>query len=378
MELKPSSPARMAMNNGNRFKLGLFGANCSSGRAVTTVPERWSASWADNLAVGRIADAAGLDFLLPIARWKGYGGDTDYQGTTLETITWAAGLLASTERITVFGTVHAPLFPPVIAAKQFVTVDHISQGRFGLNLVVGWNADEFDMFGVKQRDHEDRYAYGQEWIDAVKMMWSDQEDFAFDGNFIKLTAVRSKPKPYGGSRPLLMNAGASPIGRAFALKNCDAFFTNAPKDAFDVLARHVQEIKTEAKQYDRDIDVYTVGVVTCRQTQAEAEDYYRHCIIDNADWSAVDSILAKRKVTAETVGAEEFERQRKHQANGMGGLPIVGDPDFVAQQLANLAKAGLRGAGLSFINYKDELPFFCAEILPRLERMGLRESGRPA
>lgn len=378
MELKPSSPARMAMNNGNRFKLGLFGANCSSGRAVTTVPERWSASWADNLAVGRIADAAGLDFLLPIARWKGYGGDTDYQGTTLETITWAAGLLASTERITVFGTVHAPLFPPVIAAKQFVTVDHISQGRFGLNLVVGWNADEFDMFGVKQRDHEDRYAYGQEWIDAVKMMWSDQEDFAFDGNFIKLTAVRSKPKPYGGSRPLLMNAGASPIGRAFALKNCDAFFTNAPKDAFDVLARHVQEIKTEAKQYDRDIDVYTVGVVTCRQTQAEAEDYYRHCIIDNADWSAVDSILAKRKVTAETVGAEEFERQRKHQANGMGGLPIVGDPDFVAQQLANLAKAGLRGAGLSFINYKDELPFFCAEILPRLERMGLRESRRPA
>lgn len=378
MELKPSSPARMAMNNGNRFKLGLFGANCSSGRAVTTVPERWSASWADNLAVGRIADAAGLDFLLPIARWKGYGGDTDYQGTTLETITWAAGLLASTERITVFGTVHAPLFPPVIAAKQFVTVDHISQGRFGLNLVVGWNADEFDMFGVKQRDHEDRYAYGQEWIDAVKMMWSDQEDFAFDGNFIKLTAVRSKPKPYGGSRPLLMNAGASPIGRAFALKNCDAFFTNAPKDAFDVLARHVQEIKTESKQYGRDIDVYTVGVVTCRQTQAEAEDYYRHCIIDNADWSAVDSILAKRKVTAETVGAEEFERQRKHQANGMGGLPIVGDPDFVAQQLANLAKAGLRGAGLSFINYKDELPFFCAEILPRLERMGLRESGRPA
>jgi alkanesulfonate monooxygenase SsuD/methylene tetrahydromethanopterin reductase-like flavin-dependent oxidoreductase (luciferase family) len=152
----------MAMNNGNRFKLGLFGANCSSGRAVTTVPERWSASWADNLAVGRMADAAGLDFLLPIARWKGYGGDTDYQGTTLETITWAAGLLASTERITVFGTVHAPLFPPVIAAKQFVTVDHISQGRFGLNLVVGWNADEFDMFGVKQRDHEDRYAYGQE------------------------------------------------------------------------------------------------------------------------------------------------------------------------------------------------------------------------
>jgi len=59
--------------------------------------------------------------MLPIGRWKGYGGETDYQGATFETLTWAAGLLASTKRITVFGTVHAPLFHPVIAAKQMVT-----------------------------------------------------------------------------------------------------------------------------------------------------------------------------------------------------------------------------------------------------------------
>ena len=185
---------RMAMYNANALKIGLFGPNCSSGRAVTRVPERWSGSWPDNLRLARMADEAGIDFLLPIARWKGYGGDTDYQGATFETLTWASGLLASTRRITVFGTVHAPLFNPIIAAKEFVTADHIGEGRFGLNLVVGWNEDEFDMFGVKQRDHEDRYKYGQEWIDAIKMMWSDAEDFDFNGEFIKLRAVRSKPK----------------------------------------------------------------------------------------------------------------------------------------------------------------------------------------
>ena len=361
------------MNNKNEFKIGLFGANCSSGRAVTMVPERWSASWADNLSLAKMADDFGIDFLLPIARWKGYGGVTDYQGSTLETVTWAAGLLAATKRITVFGTVHAPLFHPVIAAKEFVTADHIGQGRLGVNLVVGWNEDEFDMFGVKQRDHDDRYAYGQEWIDAVKMMWSDREDFDFDGEFIKLRAVRAKPKPFGGSRPLLMNAGASPVGRAFALRNCDAFFTNAPKDSLDVLTKHVQAVKTEAEQQARNIDVYTVGAITCRPTKSDAAEYYRHCITENADWSAVNSILAKKKITPQAVGAVEFERQRKHQANGMGGLPIVGDPDSVAQDIANLSKAGLRGIGMSLINYKDELPFFCAEVLPRLERMGLRE-----
>src|SRR5713101_5714737 len=90
---------RMAMYNSNALKIGLFGANCSSGRAVTKVPERWSGNWQDNLRLARLADAAGIDFLLPIGRWKGYGGDTDFHGSTLETVTWAVGLLGATSRI---------------------------------------------------------------------------------------------------------------------------------------------------------------------------------------------------------------------------------------------------------------------------------------
>ena len=57
----------------------------------------------------------------------------------------------------------------------------------------------------------------------------------------------------------------------------------------------------------------------------------------------------------------------------MGGLPLVGDPDTIANQMADLAAAGLRGIAVSFVNYLDELPFFCAEVVPRLARMGLRE-----
>src|SRR5438309_200453 len=82
-------------------------------------------------------------------------------------------------------------------------------GLFGLNIVVGWNEDEFQMFGVTQREHEQRYDYAQEWIDAVKMAWGPQDDFDFDGQFLKLRKIRAKPKPYGGTRPLIMNAGAS-------------------------------------------------------------------------------------------------------------------------------------------------------------------------
>jgi FMNH2-dependent dimethyl sulfone monooxygenase len=363
---------RMSMYNANVLKIGLFGPNCSSGRAVTHVPERWSGSWPDNLRLARMADEAGIDFLLPIARWKGYGGDTDYQGATFETVTWASGLLASTKRITVFGTVHAPLFNPIIAAKEFVTADHIGEGRFGLNLVVGWNEDEFDMFGVQQREHDERYDYAQEWVDVMKMAWSDREEFDFKGRYFDLKGVRAKPKPYGGTRPLMMNAGASDVGRAFALRNCDAFFTNTSRHVREETEKKVRAVKAEAEKYGREIDVYTVGVITCRPSRKEAEERYRYCAVEQADWSAVDLILAKKNITVHNHSPADFEMKRNQYANGMGGLPVVGDPDTVAEQLANLSRAGLRGIGISFVNYTDELPYFCDEVLPRLTRLGVR------
>ena len=377
----PSTPSismleRMAMYSDNTLKIGLFGANCSSGRAVTMVPERWTGNWEDNLALAKMSDAAGIEFMLPVGRWKGYGGDTDYMGTTLETITWATGLLASTKRLIVFGTVHAPLFHPIIAAKQFVTADQVGEGRFGLNIVVGWNEDEFQMFGVTQRDHEARYDYAQDWIEAVKLAWGPQEDFDFDGRFIKLKKVRAKPKPYGGARPLIMNAGASPTGRAFAIRNCDAFFTQASRTSMAETAKTVQAAKDDAKAQGRELDVYAVGVVTCRPTKKEAEEYYHYATIENADWSAVDGILGKKNISAATVGEEEFQKQRHHYAHGLGGLLMVGDPDQIAKQLADLSAAGLRGIGFSFVNYLKELPYFCDEVLPRLERMGVRQKRR--
>jgi FMNH2-dependent dimethyl sulfone monooxygenase len=368
-----SIESRRAMHGRNKLQIGLFGLNCSSGRAVTLVPERWSGSWPDNKRLAQLSDDAGIDFLLPIGRWKGYGGDTDYQGTTLETVTWATGLLAVTKRITVFGTVHAPIFNPIVAAKEMVTADHVGEGRFGLNIVVGWNEGEFGMFGVEQRQHEDRYGYAQEWIDVIKAIWSDREDFDFDGNYLRMRGIRGKPKPYGGTRPVIMNAGASPTGQAFAIKNCDAFFLQASRSSLDETAQRVRLAKDAARAQGREIGCYTVGVVTCRPTQKEAEDYFRYSIVERADWNAVDGILALKNISPQTVPMEEFLKQRSGYAQGMGGLPIVGDPDHVAGQLADLSKAGLTGIAISLVNYLDELPYFVDEVCGRLERMGLRE-----
>jgi alkanesulfonate monooxygenase SsuD/methylene tetrahydromethanopterin reductase-like flavin-dependent oxidoreductase (luciferase family) len=366
---------RIAMYNANTLKIGIFGANCSSGRSATKVPERWTASWPDCLRLARMADAAGIDFMLPIGRWKGYGGDTDFHGSTLETITWAVGLLSATRRMTVFGTVHAPLFHPLIAAKEFVTADHVGEGRFGVNLVVGWNEGEFEMFGVSQREHDARYDFAQEWLDAVRRAWSEHDEFDFDGEFLRLKGVRAYPKPYGGTRPIIMNAGSSQVGQNFALRNCDAFFvaTAGSRTSLEGNARKVADIKRAAQDFGREIEVYTVGQVICRPTQQEAEDYYRHAIIENADWGAIDGMLANKNITPQTIPAEEYEKKRQYfAANAIGGYPFVGTPERVAGELESISRAGVRGIALSFVNYLDELPYFCEEVLPRLQGLGTR------
>jgi alkanesulfonate monooxygenase SsuD/methylene tetrahydromethanopterin reductase-like flavin-dependent oxidoreductase (luciferase family) len=173
-----------------------------------------------------------------------------------------------------------------------------------------------------------------------------------------------------------MNAGASATGRAFAIRNCDAFFTQASRTSMAETAKIVQSAKDDARSQGRELDVYAVGVVTCKPTRKEAEEYYHYCTIDNADWSAVDGILGKKNISPATVGEEEFQRQRHHYAHGLGGLLMVGDPDQIAKQLADLSHAGLRGIGFSFVNYLKELPYFCDEVLPRLERMGIRQKRR--
>ena len=362
---------RMAMYSANKLKIGLFGANCSSGRAVTKVPERWSGNWPDNLRLARMADEAGIEFLLPIGRWKGYGGEDRLSGHDARNHHLG-------DRIAGLDQASHGVRDRARAAVQsdhrrqgMVTADHVGEGRFGLNIVVGWNEGEFEMFGVKQRDHEQRYdtrRSGSTYQDDLV----GPEEFDFKGKYLDMKAIRGKPKPYGGGRPLIMNAGASPTGQAFAIRNCDAFFLQASRTSLDETAQKVAHAKNQAKQQGRELGVYTVGVVTCKPTKKAAEEYYHHRMVEHADWSAVDGILALKNITPQTVPMQQFVTQRSQFAQGLGGLAIVGDPDRVAQQIADLSEAGLTGIALSLVNYADELPYFSDEVLPRLERAGVR------
>jgi len=257
--------------NGNAIRLGLFGANCSSGRTYATLAERWDASWENNVRLAQLADEVGIECMVPIARWKGYGGESNPNGSSFESIAWACGLLAVTRRLNVFCTVHVPLHHPLVAAKQMATADHIGQGRLGVNIVCGWNEDEFQMFGVTQHEHDERYAQGEEWWSIVKRIWTGEVPFDYTGTHYQLRAVEGSPQPYGAQAPLMMNAGSSAAGRQFAIRHSDMHFdgVHTPEASIERIA----ETKRLARERGRNIQVWTPVGIVCRPTQQEADDY---------------------------------------------------------------------------------------------------------
>jgi len=359
--------ATTGLYGNEKFKIGLFGMNCSNGLTMTKAPERWIASWENNKAAAIAADQGGIDFLLPIGRWTGYEGETDFQGSSFETMTWASGLLACTSKITACATLHIPFVNPVFAAKQMVTAHHIGNGRFALNIVSGWNQGEFDMFGLNLIDHDIRYSYTEEWVDIVKKIWSESIPFDHEGKWMKLKAVSSKPKPWGGRQPMLISAGASLEGRGFGARHVDCLFTSIRDIAG--LQENITNIRSLGN--GREFGLFASGHMICRKTRKEADEFYDYIVTQNGDWEAADS-AARIRLKGREGRYDEIRNFKERLISGLGTHMLFGSYDEVAEQIQILGDAGLDGMALGLVNYVTELPHLCDEVLPRLERLGLR------
>src|SRR5919198_6313640 len=260
-----------ALFNDNRLKLGVFGLNVSNGCAATTAEGHLQPTWQNNLDIAVMADRAGIEALVPVARWKGFGGATNFNGSCFETYTWAAGLGAQTERIAVFATSHVPTMHPIVAAKQATTIDHISGGRFALNVVCGWFEPEFAMFGRPMMDHETRYEYAAEWLEIVRRLWTAEDEFDYEGRFFRVEKGFHQPKPLQQPHPPIMNAGRSGIGNRFAAKYADMVFVSFWESGHRGAGAAVADIRRLAREeFGREVQVWSTAFVLCRPTEAEA------------------------------------------------------------------------------------------------------------
>lgn len=364
----------------NRFKFGVFGLNCAGGMTLSSAPERWPALWDEIAEVARIADRAGIEFLLPIAKWNGLGGAADMWGRSFETFTQAAALGAITQNIGLFVTAHVSLLTPAFVAKAISTVDHVTHGRAGLNLVCGWNPDEFDMHGVKV-DADSRYARGLEWSRIYERLLRG-ERFDWDGEFYQLRGLVTDPLPVQKPRPPVMSAAQSGDGQVFAAQAADILFTamHSVDQVRDTLAQQ----QTLAARYGRRPELYVETQIVCKPTRKEAEDWIHYYATDKADQGALDYFRRQKALTLSKStrdGKSEADKavlasvrpaQRKHPGVFPGMYPLVGAPDDLVDEFKKLAAIGVAGSALVFLNYLQEMPYFVQEVLPRMERAGLR------
>ncbi len=368
---KPAKKVAMIhpMRGPNRLKLGVFSANADGGLTLTRVPERWAARWQDIVDVARMADRAGIEFFLPIARWKGFGGEMNSREWSFETLTSAAALAGVTERIALFSTVHVPMVHPVFAAKALTTIDHASNGRAGLNIVCGWNPEEFGAFGLPMI--ENRYAQGLEWSEVLNRIYAADAPFDFHGEFYDLRGVSGQPRPVQQPRPVTLNAGFSPAGRDFAAHAADFLFTTF----IDIEAGRAQiaDIQSRAAMVGRQVGVYTTCHVVCRPTQAQADDYYDHYAVRMEDTPSVDFYMGNKAKHSMSHDPEAYRLHRKRFVGGAGTYPLVGTPRGIAEELIRISEAGFEGTTVSFVNFKAELPYFIDQVLPLLREAGLRE-----
>ena len=275
----------------NRFKFGVFGLNCAGGMTPSRAPERWRADWDEMVAVATLADEVGVEFLLPIAKWRGLGGAADMWGRSFETFTQAAALGASTKRIANFVTAHVSLLTPAFAAKAIATLDHVTHGRAGLNVVCGWNPDEFKMHGVAL-DGDHRYRRGFEWFEIYDKLLEGGPAFDWTSELFDMHGLSTDPLPVQRPRPPVMSAAQSGDGQAFAAKIADILFTGMY--SYEQVGETLERVRELAAVHGRSPDVYVTTQLVCRPTRKEAEEYAHYYAVEMADPDAV-AYFARQK-----------------------------------------------------------------------------------
>ncbi|WP_224391029.1 LLM class flavin-dependent oxidoreductase [Pseudonocardia sp. ICBG1293] len=354
--------ARHPVFNDRTLHLGTFSSNLSGGCAISTVDGVLEATWEQTLSLARMGDDMEFEALVPVGRWRGFGGETNFNGAGFECFTWAAGMGSATERAGLFVTSHVPTIHPVMAAKQATTIDHISRGRLALNIVTGWHTPEIEMFGIKQLAHDDRYAVAQEWVDIIRRLWTTDEPFSFDGKYFRVTDASIAPKPVQGPHPVLMNAGGSGAGRHFGARNCDVVFVSADlaQQNPQAMRAKVDDFKRLAREeYGREIKVWTNAYVLQEDTEAEAKRFLDHYVNERGDWEAAQNLVTGMGLNSQSFDPKTLQEMKFHFIAGWAGYPIVGTREQVADTLIALStEGGLDGVLLSWPRYVQDMARF--------------------
>lgn len=349
------------------MKFGIFLPNGSNGYVISKEAPLYPPTFRHNLEITQEAERLGLDFVLSMTKFKGFGGATGYWNAALDSLTLTSALAAATSEITLIGTAPILALHPAIVARIVATIDDVSAGRCALNIVTGWSRHEYAQMGMWPGGdyYESRYDYAAQYISILRDLWRNGT-CTFDSQFFNLKDCVCEPRP---EREVpIVCAGQSPRGMAFTAQHGEYNFAMAqPRE----LRRIVDQTASSAAKAGRKVGTFAYVILVARETDAEAEALVQR-VADGADTDAIGNMLASAALDTNIGGTSDrlksaLTMPAKDGHPAFGSAPVIfGSYRSCAQQLDELAATGLDGVLFAFLDYVPDLQAFGDRILPLL------------
>jgi pyrimidine oxygenase len=350
------------------MKLGIFIPIGNNGWLISENAPQYMPSFDLNKEIVLKAEHYGLDFALSMIKLRGFGGKTEFWEHNLESFTLMAGLAAVTSKIKLFATAATLTLPPAIVARMASTIDSISHGRFGVNLVTGWQRPEYSQMGLWPGDEffSTRYDYLAEYAQVLRDLWATGH-CDLKGQHFQMEDCRVSPRPQADMK--LICAGSSDAGMAFSAQYADYNFcfgkgVNTPT-AFAPAAERL--IAATAKT-GRHVTSYVLFMVIADETEAAARAKWEHYKA-GADQEAIKWLGDQAAVDTKS-GSDTNVRQMSDPTSAvninMGTL--VGSYEQVARMLDEVASVpGTEGVMLTFDDFLGGMDAFGERIQPLMK-----------
>lgn len=350
------------------MEIGVFIPIGNNGWLLSENAPQYKPTFELNKAITLKAEEYGFDFALSMIKLRGFGGKTEFWDYNLESFTLMAGLAAVTSKIKLFGTAATLIMPPAIVARMATTIDSISGGRFGVNLVTGWQRPEYSQMGLWPGDDyfSDRYEYLSEYTTVLKdLLTTGQSDLK--GKHFQMDDCRMKPIPEGDVK--LICAGSSNAGMDFSAKFADYSFcfgvgVNTPK----AFASTNERLLAATEKTGRDVHSFVLTMVIAEETTEEAFAKWEHYKA-GADEEAIKWLGLQSAVDTKS-GSDTNVR---HMANPVSAVNInmgtlIGSYAEVAAMLDEMSEVpGTGGVMLTFDDFLEGIDKFGKYVQPLMK-----------
>lgn len=350
------------------MEFGIFLPTGRRGYLTSSTAPMNEPTFALNRDVVLAGERYGIDFALSMVKFRGFGGRSQYWDGSLEPFTLISALAAVTTRIKLFATAASLLMPPAVVARMAATIDSVAPGRFGVNVITGWQKAEYEQMGMWPGDvhFERRYTYLDEYVTVLKELCSTGRS-DFKGSYFTMSDCRLEAPP-ANPVPLVV-AGGSDAGLTFAARHCDYNFCAAPDtiNAPEAVTAPVGRLVAAAEKEKRRVKALIWLTIIADDTDAAAmarwEKYKAGVDLVALDW-------ARRQASADIKNDDPHSTKHRRlppQPTPTTSMKLIGSYDTIARHLDRMAAvANLDGIMLSFDDFQEGIAQFGERIMPRL------------